>query len=356
MNNKKKTLVLLTPGFASSEADSTCLPMQQNFVKFLKRTYPHLNIIILSFQYPYHKRAYKWFNTTVISFNGRNKGGLSRLFLRRKINAALKKISSKNEITGLLSFWYGECAVAGKKFGEKYGIKHYCWILGQDARRENKYPGYISLKADELIALSDFLQAEFERNHNVKPFAVIPLGIDVKQIDASAKEKNIDILGVGSLIALKQYAVFIEIIAEIKKELPALKAMIAGKGPEKNRLQNQIKELGLEENVSLTGELSHHEVLQLMQRTKLLLHPSSYEGFSGVCIEALSNGAHVISFCRAMKSEISHWHIVASKNEMKQKAIEILLNPEISYYASAPFLMSNTVKAIAGLYNNFTGK
>ena len=53
MNDKQKTFVILTPGFAKDEADSTCIPTQQNFVRALKELYPQLNIIILAFDYPY---------------------------------------------------------------------------------------------------------------------------------------------------------------------------------------------------------------------------------------------------------------------------------------------------------------
>ena len=91
MNKDEKTLVVLTPGFAKDEADSTCLPMQQQLIRALKETDPKLNIIILSFQYPYHREKYIWYDTEVIPFNGRNKGGLSRLLLRKKINTTLKK-------------------------------------------------------------------------------------------------------------------------------------------------------------------------------------------------------------------------------------------------------------------------
>jgi hypothetical protein len=68
-----------------------------------------------------------------------------------------------------------------------------------------------------------------------------------------------------------------------------------------------------------------------MQRSKLLLHPSSYEGFSGVCLESLFAGAHVISFCKAMNFEIEHWHLVSSEENMKQKALSILENPSTPY-------------------------
>src|SRR5215203_3280158 len=111
MNDKPKTLVILTPGFAKDEADNNCIPLQQNFVSVCKEVYPWLNIIVLAFDYPYVEKRYQWFNNTVISFNGRNKGGLSKLLLRRKIFSVLNEIHTSNNIIGLLSFWYGECAL-----------------------------------------------------------------------------------------------------------------------------------------------------------------------------------------------------------------------------------------------------
>jgi glycosyltransferase involved in cell wall biosynthesis len=331
MSSDEKTLIILTPGFPESEADTTCLPMQQNLVRSLKAMYPQMNIVILSFQYPYFKKKYTWFDTTVISFDGRNKGGLAKLFLRRKLNATLKEIENANKIIGLLSFWYGECALAGKRFADKNNLKHFCWILGQDARKENKYPGLIPPEANELVALSDFLQDEFEINHGVRPQHVIPAGIDAKQFNPVIEKKDIDILAAGSLIELKQYAIFLEVVAGIKKQLPHIKAVLVGNGPEKERLQTLITKSGLEITVSLTGELPYPETLQLMQRTKVFLHPSSYEGFSGVCLEALYAGAHVISFCKPMKQGIENWHIVSSKEAMKERAISILENPDIVY-------------------------
>ena len=80
MNHEEQALIILTPGFSASEADSTCLPMQQHFVRTLKKLYPHLNIIVLSFQYPFHKSSYKWFTVTVLPFNGRNRGGVTGLW------------------------------------------------------------------------------------------------------------------------------------------------------------------------------------------------------------------------------------------------------------------------------------
>ncbi len=349
MNKDEKTLVILTPGFAKDEADSVCLPMQQQLIRALKEISPQLNIIVLSFQYPYHTKKYTWFNTAVIPFNGRNKGGLSRLLLRKKINATLRNIHNETPITGLLSFWYGECAIVGHRFADTHGLKHFCWILGQDAKKENKYPHRTSLRPDELIALSDFLQTEFERNHSIKPAHLIPPGIDTKQFNTSKKEKDIDILGVGSLIPLKQYDLFIEIVTDIKKQLPAIKVVIAGNGPEIGKLKHFIKKSGLEKTITITGELPYTEVLQWMQRSKLLLHPSAYEGFSGVCLEALYAGAHVISFCKAMNCEIEQWHIVSSKEEMAQTTLNILENSATVYNKVTFCTMNEAAKKMTAL-------
>lgn len=351
MNKNEKTLVILTPGFPKDEADSTCLPMQQQLVKALKANNLRLNIVVLAFQYPYHTEKYDWFDIKVIPFNGRNKGGVPRLLLRRKINEVLKAIHRDNSITVLLSFWYGECAAVGHQFADKYTLKHFCWILGQDAKKENKYPGRAQLRPGELIALSDFLQIEFKRNHGIEPVHLIPAGVDPKQFDTGEKEKDIDILGVGSLIPLKRYDLFIEIVADIKNKFPGLKSVLVGNGPEKEKLQHLITKSGLENTIAIKGEIPYAEVLQLMQRSKLLLHPSSYEGFSGVCLESLFAGAHVISFCKAMNVEIDQWHIVSSKETMTQKALSILENPSTPYNSVLFNSMTEVGRKMATLFS-----
>jgi len=351
MKKDENTLIILIPGFPENEADTTCLPMQQSFVKSLKEIYPDLHIIVFSFQYPYFKKKYTWFDIPVTSFDGRNKNGLPRILLRQKIYKTLKEYHSSLNLIGLLSFWYGECAWVGKKFADKYGLRHYCWIMGQDARKENKYPRRLQPNANELIALSDSLQDEFEKNHRTRPEYVIPPGTGSDQFMNEPERKEIDIVAAGSLIPLKRYEIFVDSIAELKKQMPGIKAILIGDGPEKNKLKTLITGYGLESNITLTGELPHPEVLKMMGKAKVFLHTSSYEGFSGVCLEALHAGCHVISFCRAMKKEIEQWHIISSGEEMTQKAKTILENPA-TIYKSVPFCtMDEVAKKIISLFS-----
>lgn len=349
MQNKSKTIVIVSPGFAADENDSTCLPAQQSFVLSLKNLYPHLQIIVLAFQYPFFSSTYFWNDITVISFNGRNRGKLYRRRLWQKVRMQLVKLYSQYELIGLISFWYGECAFVAEQFSRKYFIKHYCWILGQDARTGNRFVSKTNLNADQLIAMSDFLADEFQKNYSVSPKYVIPNAINYHNENLFS-ERNIDVIGVGSLIPLKQFNLFLDCIYQLKKILPDIKAVICGKGKEENKLCKQGIHLGLQENIFFLGELSHKEVLQLMSRSKILLHPSSYEGFSGVCLEALSCGTQVISFCKAMNVEIEGWHIVSTLQEMIEKLKQLLLQDGWNYQPVIPYTVDDSTKKMMELF------
>lgn len=271
------------------------------------------------------------------------------MLLRKKVNTVLKKINGEKRIVGLLSFWLNECAAVGKSFGEKHSILHYCWIFGQDAKKQNRYPKRLLVQSNELIALSDFLQEEFESNHGIRPVKVISPGIE--STPYKEEERAIDLLAVGSLIPLKQFEILIEVVSRVKSIRPYIKAMIIGDGPERAKLEKLILTLGLRENVLIAGELAYSEVLKRMQRSKILLHPSSFEGFSGVCLEALSNGAHVISFCKAMSRDIDHWNIVRDIKEMEQKIVGLLQQQKIDHNPVVPFVMKETVQQLMNLYH-----
>ncbi len=346
-----QTIVILTPGFPESEADVNCLPMQQSFVKNLKKLHPELNIIVLSFQYPYKKAGYKWHDISVMSFDGKNKGGIQKLLLRKRLYTVLKNINSQTRITALLSFWYGECAWVGKKFGDKHNIKHYCWILGQDARKQNRYPQRLRMNANELIALSDSLQEEFEKNHHATPAHIIPPGIDTADFGTAVHSRNIDIIGVGSLIPLKQYDMFIRIVAKLAKKYPSIKAVICGKGPERKNLFDLISEQNLHAHIVLLDETDHAEVLTLMQQSKILLHTSSYEGFANVYSEALYAGAHVVGFCKPMNKIFDHQHVVQTEEEMTSTVDKILSGSIPDHNPVLTYSMEDTCKKMLSLFN-----
>ncbi|GLU51254.1 glycosyltransferase [Dyadobacter frigoris] len=351
MGQRVKTFVILSPGFPKDENDSTCISPQQQFVQGLKLKFPNLNIIVLAFQYPFFKSEYNWNGVKVIAFGGESKSKMFRLAIWIKVWRTLLRLNEQYEIVGLLSFWLGECAFVSDLFSKYKKLKHYCWLLGQDARAGNKYVKWIRPEGRDLIALSDFLVREFERNYSIKPKHIIPVGIMPALFQSAAKDRNITILGAGSLIKLKQYELFVEVVKILKPEFPYLKTMICGDGPELERLKMLCKESNLEDVLSLPGELPHSKVLGLMQRSQIFLHTSAYEGFGAVCLEALYAGAGVISFVKPMNEEIPNWHIVDNVDDMASEVRDILNNPRKTSEPVMPYEISKNAEKMMELFN-----
>jgi glycosyltransferase involved in cell wall biosynthesis len=349
--NKPKALVIITPGFPANEDDSTCLPPQQTFVKALKEVNPQLEIIVLTFQYPFFSEEYTWNGIRVISYGHPANSRLSRFFTSDRVLQTLKKLNKVHRIIGLLSFWLGKAAVIGNKFAKKNQLKHYTWLLGQDAKAGNKYFYKIKPGGASLIAISDFIANGLNKNYGVLPHHIIPVGVDTGLFSTNNTLKDIDILGAGSLIPLKQYAIFIEVVQALTAYFPGVKTVICGDGPEMGKLREMINSTGLQNNILLAGRQSHPEVLAYMERSKILLHPSNYEGFSTVCLEALYARAKVVSFVQPMSVGIENWRIAVDKENMVQLAKALLQDTQLTYNAVLPYTVQNNAKAITKLFD-----
>ncbi len=351
MGKDRKTLIILIPGFPADEDDSTCVPFPQAFVQNLKHFNPALNVIVLSFQYPFRKSIYKWNGVVVHSFNGRNRGKLNRVRIWIQVWARLKNIFREEQVVGILSFWLGETALIAKYVSRKYDVQSFTWMLGQDARDNNRYVSLIKPNSETLIALSDFLADEMERNYHTRPLHIIPPGIDQKTFTSEFSMRNIDILGVGSLIPLKQYGQFIEIIALVVKTHPGIKVVICGEGPERGHLQQLIYDWHLHKHIELRGELKHEKILELMQEARILMHPSSYEGFSTVCAEALYAGVQVVSYCKPMHIDFENFHIVRTPEEMRDKVVKILNEKDQNQHRVLTYPIEEICGKVLSLFN-----
>lgn len=314
MNNKQGCIVLLTPGFAADENDTTCLPHIQQLILSFKKLYSDQSIIVLSFQYPFTKKQYTWNGVRVIALGGKNKTKFFRLLTWIKAYRHLNRIKRDKELLGLFSVFHTECALVGTKFAQRNNIQHVSWLQGQDAKTDSPYVSRINAKDNEIAALSIFLQNEFHKNFKLKPKYVIDNGINESAFPQfNHGERRIDVLGVGSLTELKNYRLFIELIAQLKNDFPNIKTAIAGDGVEKGKLQDLINQYSLQDNVELLGLKTHRDVFDLMNQSKIVLHTSHYEGSCSVIFEALYSGCKVVSTCNP--SELTYPEFYTSKDK-----------------------------------------
>ncbi len=100
------------------------------------------------------------------------------------------------------------------------------------------------------------------------------------------------ILGVGRLTAAKDFPTLIRAFAEVRRQRD-VRLIIVGEGEERHGLEALIRELGVEDVVSLPGY--RENAVAYMARSALFVLSSEWEGLPTVLIEALAAGARVVS-------------------------------------------------------------
>jgi glycosyltransferase involved in cell wall biosynthesis len=321
-------LVILSPGFPENEQDNTCLPAFQQFAYELGKLRGQGSLCVISFQYPFAAKNYLWHGIQVYAIGGANKKGIIRILTWIKVIRRLIAIRKQRPVTGILSLWITECALIGELFSRRKNIPHYAWLIGQDAKKENRYAKLIHMPGNKIIAMSESLQSLYHKNHGEKPFMIADNGISPAAFpELNTGTRDIDILGVGSLIPLKNYDLFIELLVSIRKNFPSVKAVIAGEGPLEDHLKKRILENKLENNLTMAGKISHASVLDLMNRSKVFLHTSSYEGNSTVIHEALFSGSRVVTTISASAEMDRHCSVTKDPNVIISIVSEILTSP-----------------------------
>jgi glycosyltransferase involved in cell wall biosynthesis len=185
----------------------------------------------------------------------------------------------------------------------------------------------------------------------VRPNYLVENAVDPALFSAVGAERTIDILGVGSFEPLKQYDVFTEVVRSVQAQINDVRAAHCGIGREQEKIQSLIKQFRLEKNFHLLGGKPHEEILKLMQQTKIFLHPSRYEGFSTVCLEALYAGCHVVSFLKPVEKEVKHWHIVKTQQEMVEKCLHLLGSRDLDFERVLLYSMDDSARKVMNLFN-----
>ena len=100
------------------------------------------------------------------------------------------------------------------------------------------------------------------------------------------------ILGVGRLAWQKRFDVLIDALAIVRRTRE-FRAIILGEGRFRSDLERQVQRVGLEDAVSLPGNMP--DVGAWMAHADLLVSTSAFEGSPGVLIEALAAGLPVVA-------------------------------------------------------------
>ncbi|WP_342679581.1 glycosyltransferase family 4 protein [Methanofollis sp. UBA420] len=126
---------------------------------------------------------------------------------------------------------------------------------------------------------------------------VVPNGIDLARIAAvPPSAEATDVIFVGRLIREKHADLLVDALAMVREEVPDLRAVIVGDGPERAGVERRVHDLGLAGSVFFTGFLPDYvSVIAAMKASKVFVLPSTREGFGIAALEAMACGLPVVT-------------------------------------------------------------
>ncbi|MCB4808325.1 N-acetyl-alpha-D-glucosaminyl L-malate synthase BshA [Tamlana sp. 62-3] len=192
-------------------------------------------------------------------------------------------------------------------------------------------------KSDAVTAVSQSLKNDTLRLFDIqREISVVPNFIDLEkygdhftdcQRSMMAKPEERIITHISNLRPVKRVQDVISVFYNIQKEMPA-KLMLVGEGPEREKVEQRCKELGIYEKVAFLGK--SNEIDKILCYSDLFLLPSEAESFGLAALEAMSSNVPVISSNAGGISEVNKQGVtgflsnVGDIDDMTKNALYIL--------------------------------
>jgi glycosyltransferase involved in cell wall biosynthesis len=145
-------------------------------------------------------------------------------------------------------------------------------------------------------AVTDFIHESHRIRSNDPRVVSIPNGLDPEVFhpiveDDSDSSLRRRLIAVGRLVPSKRFDLAISVLANLVKVID-IELVIAGDGPERNRLESLAKGLP----VTFAGHLSdRRELAETLRSCDVLVMPSASEGYPNAILEALACGLPVVA-------------------------------------------------------------
>ena len=191
---------------------------------------------------------------------------------------------------------------------------------------------------DGCIAPSGRVE-ELLRHYGVQiPIRVIPTGVDIQSMNSDAnrdvrKDLGIDadapvILTLSRIAAEKKINHILNVLPAIIEEIPNVKFVIAGDGPDVKVLQEQVERLTLEDYVIFAGNVDHGDVGNYYRMADIFVSASDTETQGLTYVEALAAGTPCVVYDTDYTENIFDKDIFGrrfnTQQEMQEEIISLL--------------------------------
>jgi glycosyltransferase involved in cell wall biosynthesis len=181
-------------------------------------------------------------------------------------------------------------------------------IHGSDLRLAVKSSGlirnlflYVCKKANHVSCVSDLQKKEIEQFGIAgSKISLLPMGVDEvflevgKKRGKKAEGEPFTIMSNRNLVSLYNISLLIRAIPMILHKNPETRFIIAGDGPERDRLEEEAKKSQTENAIQFLGSIPHQAMPKLLSETDIYVSTSLHDGTSVSLLEAIGAGAFPI--------------------------------------------------------------
>jgi len=338
-------IALVTPGF-SAHANDWAIPALLNLARTLAEQY---EVHVFSQRYP-ARGLYQFNGLTHHAVGGGQNFGLASAKIWLQTTQAIIQQHQKTPFDLLHAFWADEAgfstALAGSRIrrpvvvslggGEltnlpdiNYGAQRFL------ARRlTTRY----ALKKAALVTAGSKYQLDLCRAQNIpeSKLRLAPLGVDIhlfrpialqiiksKIVNRKSKIVNLVLVQAASLLPVKNQRLLLEVLAQVKKEIPQIKLNLAGSGPLYSELAELANQLDLNTNLIWQHHLAYLTMPSLYQQSHLYLQTSRHESQGMAVLEAMACGLPVLGTPVGVAREVACLPPQTSAEALAAQVVEI---------------------------------
>lgn len=153
----------------------------------------------------------------------------------------------------------------------------------------------IAKKADAIVANSEGGKQYWDKHTMAKNCRIIRNGLrintmavaaDIQSLETGPNSASKTILFVGRLEEVKNIPIMLSALKKVR-EVVSIQAIFVGDGPERHKLEEQVRQSEMETYIRFTGALPNAQVIALMKQANLMLFLSKHEGFPNAVVEAM---------------------------------------------------------------------
>jgi glycosyltransferase involved in cell wall biosynthesis len=142
----------------------------------------------------------------------------------------------------------------------------------------------------------------------------------------------------GRLLYWKGVHIAVRAFAEVVRQIPNARLTIVGNGPERSRLEAEVKQHNLHDNVEFISRVPQNTLFTLYRTHDLLLFPSLHDSGGFVVLEALSHGLPVICLDLGGPKDIvtPNCGVVIKTNSRNTAQVATSMAREITHLLASP--------------------